>query len=111
MTKEEIIAIRKSLNLSQTELAEKLNVGVKTIIKYEKGIAIPRSKIILINNLDKPFKINPENLTKPILELNAQVDLLNAILERHGHISRRWLEKLRTKKIEELRIIITKIKL
>lgn len=111
MTKEEIIAIRKSLNLSQTELAKKLDVSVNSVIRYEKGASFPRSKIILINKLESPIKISPKNFTKPILELNAQINLLNAILERHGHMSRRNLERLRTIKIEELSLIISKIEL
>ncbi len=107
MTKEEVKAIRKSLNFSQGELAEKLGVGIKTIIKYEKGSVIPDSKIVVINKLSKLFKINPKKITISILKLNAQVDLLNYILESDGHVTRRRVERLRTKKIEEIQTIIS----
>ena len=47
----DIKKIRKSLKLTQTELAEKLGVHYKTIQNWEKGGVIPESKKILLRNL------------------------------------------------------------
>ncbi|MCD8540456.1 MAG: helix-turn-helix domain-containing protein [Leadbetterella sp.] len=44
--------IRKSLKLTQEELAKKLGVHYKTIQNWEKGGTIPESKRILIRNLE-----------------------------------------------------------
>lgn len=47
----DIKKIRKTLKLTQGELAEKLGVHYKTIQNWEKGGVIPESKKILIRNL------------------------------------------------------------
>lgn len=47
MLNENIKAIRKSKGLSQEELAVKLNVVRQTISKWEKGLSVPDSEILL----------------------------------------------------------------
>lgn len=47
---------RKQLNLSQTELAEKINTSSKTISKWETGICIPSKKYI--DNLCQTLNIS-----------------------------------------------------
>jgi len=47
MLNENIKAIRKSKGLSQEELAVKLNVVRQTISKWEKGLSVPDSDLLL----------------------------------------------------------------
>lgn len=47
MLNENIRAIRKSKGLSQEELAIKLNVVRQTISKWEKGLSVPDSEMLL----------------------------------------------------------------
>lgn len=47
MLKENIKAIRKSKGLSQEELAIKLNVVRQTISKWEKGLSVPDSDMLI----------------------------------------------------------------
>lgn len=61
----DIKKIRKSLRLTQGELAEKLGIHYKTIQNWEKGGVIPESKKILMRNLgisgagDSPLSNTP----------------------------------------------------
>ncbi len=47
MLNENIKAIRKSKGLSQEEMATKLNVVRQTISKWEKGLSVPDSEMLL----------------------------------------------------------------
>ena len=47
MLKENIKSIRKSKGLSQEELAIKLNVVRQTISKWEKGLSVPDSEMLV----------------------------------------------------------------
>ena len=47
MLNENIKAIRKSKGLSQEELAVKLNVGRQTISKWEQGLSVPDSDMLI----------------------------------------------------------------
>ncbi len=47
MLKENIKAIRKSKGLSQEELSIKLNVVRQTISKWEKGLSVPDSEMLI----------------------------------------------------------------
>ena len=47
MLNENIKAIRKSKGLSQEELAVKLNVGRQTISKWENGLSVPDSDMLI----------------------------------------------------------------
>lgn len=53
---EQIVAKRKSLNLSQKELAEKLDVTDKTVSRWERGVSIPDvemlKKLSIVINID-----------------------------------------------------------
>ena len=65
-----IAECRKNANLTQLQLAEKLNITDKAISKWERGIALPDSSIMLVlcdilgisvNELLSGEKINMEN--------------------------------------------------
>ena len=47
MLNENIKAIRKSKGLSQEELASKLNVVRQTVSKWEKGLSVPDSEMLI----------------------------------------------------------------
>lgn len=49
--KDKVLYIRAKLNISQTELANKLNVSFSTINRWETGKVMPTRKAILALNL------------------------------------------------------------
>ncbi|MBR2047051.1 MAG: helix-turn-helix domain-containing protein [Oscillospiraceae bacterium] len=59
MLSENIRAVRKSKGLSQEELAVKLNVVRQTISKWEQGLSVPDSNILisLSEALDTPVSV------------------------------------------------------
>ena len=59
MLSENIRAFRKSKGLSQEELAIKLNVVRQTISKWEKGLSVPDSNMLISISevLETPVKI------------------------------------------------------
>ena len=58
MLKDNIKIIRKSKGLSQEELAIKLNVVRQTISKWEQGLSVPDSELLvsLSRALDSSYK-------------------------------------------------------
>ena len=79
MLKENIKAIRKSKGLSQQELAIKLNVVRQTISKWEQGLSVPDSDMLisLSEVLETPVStLLGETVTE------AEVDNLKAISEK-----------------------------
>jgi len=79
MLNENIKAIRKSKGLSQEELAVKLNVVRQTISKWEKGLSVPDSDMLLSLSeaLDTPVSTL---LGETVIETKA--DDLKAISEK-----------------------------
>ena len=79
MLSENIKAIRKSKGLSQEELAVKLNVVRQTISKWEQGLSMPDSNMLisLSEALDTPVSV----LLGEIVE-QAEVDDLKVISEK-----------------------------
>ena len=79
MLNENIRAIRKSRGLSQEELAIKLNVVRQTVSKWERGLSVPDSDMLvsLSDALDVPVAtLLGEAVSEP------EVDDLRAIAER-----------------------------
>jgi len=79
MLNENIKALRKSKGLSQEELAVKLNVVRQTISKWEKGLSVPDSDLLvsLSEALDTPVSTL---LGETVMETKA--DDLKAISEK-----------------------------
>lgn len=79
MLNENIKAIRKSKGLSQEELALKLNVVRQTISKWENGLSVPDSEMLLAISevLETPVSVL---LGETIVE--PEVDNLKAISEK-----------------------------
>lgn len=79
MLNENIKAIRKSRGLSQQELAAKLNVVRQTISKWEQGLSVPDSDMLLSlsETLETPVSTL---LGESIIE--SETDYLKAISEK-----------------------------
>ena len=79
MLNENIKAIRKSKGLSQEELAIKLNVVRQTISKWEKGLSVPDSNMLIYISevLETPVSTL---LGETVVE--SKVDDLKAISEK-----------------------------
>lgn len=79
MLNENIKAIRKSKGLSQQELAVKLNVVRQTISKWEQGLSVPDSDMLI--SLSEVFEIPVSTLLgENVTETEA--DALKAISEK-----------------------------
>lgn len=84
MLKENIKTIRKSKGLSQEELAVKLNVVRQTISKWEQGLSVPDSEMLvtLSEVLETPVStllgetVNEENNTE-LKAIAAKLEVLN----------------------------------
>ena len=79
MLNENIKTIRKSKGLSQEELAIKLNVVRQTISKWEKGLSVPDSDMLIA--LSEVFEIPVSTLLGETI-VETKVDDLRAIAEK-----------------------------
>ena len=95
MLKDNIKAIRKSKGLSQEELAIKLNVVRQTISKWEQGLSVPDSELLvsLSDALDTPVStLLGENITE------QKEDSLKEIAEKLEIINLQLVQKKETKR-------------
>lgn len=79
MLNENIKAIRKSKGLSQEELAIKLNVVRQTISKWEQGLSVPDSEMLIF--ISKALETPVSTLLGEVV-VEAKVDDLKAISEK-----------------------------
>ena len=79
MLNENIKAIRKSKGLSQQELAIKLNVVRQTISKWEQGLSVPDSDMLI--SLSEVLEIPVSTLLGETV-IETEVDGLKAISEK-----------------------------
>jgi len=79
MLKENIKAIRKSKGLSQEELAIKLNVVRQTISKWEQGLSVPDSEMLI--SISEVLETPVSNLLGENIS-ESKVDDLKAISEK-----------------------------
>lgn len=101
MLSENIKTIRKSKGLSQEELAVKLNVVRQTISKWEKGLSVPDSEmlILLSETLETPVSTL---LGKTVIEASAddlkaiseKLEVINLQLARRKAMQRKALHSL-----------------
>lgn len=95
MLNENIKAIRKSKGLSQEELAVKLNVVRQTISKWEQGLSVPDSDMLISIS---------EALETPVSTLlgetvaDSEVDDLKAISEKLEIINLQLAQRKNTKR-------------
>lgn len=101
MLNENIKAIRKSKGLSQEELAIKLNVVRQTISKWENGLSVPDSDMLisLSEVLETPVSVLlGETVMEPkaddLKAISEKLELINLQFARRKNMQRkilRWL--------------------
>ena len=79
MLNENIKAIRKSKGLSQQELAVKLNVVRQTVSKWEQGLSVPDSDMLI--SLSEALE-TPVSMLLGETVMETEVDPLKAISEK-----------------------------
>jgi len=98
MLNENIKAIRKTKGLSQEELAVRLNVVRQTVSKWERGLSVPDSEMLLSisETLDTPVSVllgetvaeePPQDLTA----ISERLEVINLQLARQKAFRRRAL--------------------
>ncbi|MCM1467529.1 MAG: helix-turn-helix transcriptional regulator [Alistipes sp.] len=101
MLNENIKAIRKSKGLSQEELAVRLNVVRQTISKWEKGLSVPDSEMLLSLSeaLETPVSVLlGENVTEEKADdlkvISEKLEFINLRLARRKVMGRKILHWL-----------------
>ena len=101
MLNENIKAIRTSKGLSQQELAVKLNVVRQTISKWEQGISVPDSDLLisLSEALETPVstllgETVMESDVDPLKAISAKLEVINLQLAQRKTTRRRILHWL-----------------
>ena len=96
MLKDNIKSIRKSKGLSQEELAIKLNVVRQTISKWEQGLSVPDSELLvsLSDALDTTVStLLGENITEQkedsLKEIAEKLEIINLQLAQKEEIRRK----------------------
>ena len=99
MLKDNIKSIRKSKGLSQEELAIKLNVVRQTISKWEQGLSVPDSELLvaLSDALDTPVStLLGENITEQkedsLKEIAEKLEIINLQLAQRKERIRKILQ-------------------
>ena len=95
MLKENIKSIRKSKGLSQEELAIKLNVVRQTISKWEKGLSVPDSEMLVA--ISEVFETPVSTLLGENIS-ESKVDDLKAISEKLEIINLQLLQRNNAKR-------------
>lgn len=97
MLKDNIKLIRKSKGLSQEELAVKLNVVRQTISKWEQGLSVPDSELLvsLSDALDTPVsKLIGENIPEEsadnLKEISEKLEIINLQLAQRKENKRNF---------------------
>lgn len=101
MLSENIKAIRKSKGLSQQELAVKLNVVRQTVSKWEQGLSVPDSDMLISISevLETPVStLLGENVTEPkaddLKTISAKLEVINLQLAQRKTTRKRILHWL-----------------
>ncbi len=101
MLSENIKAIRKTKGLSQEELAIKLNVVRQTISKWEQGLSVPDSEMLISISevLETPVStLLGETVTPPeaddLKAISEKLEIINLQLAQRKHTRRKILHWL-----------------
>lgn len=99
MLNENIKAIRKSKGLSQQELAVKLNVVRQTVSKWERGLSVPDSDmlIVLSEALETPVSVLIgekviEVETDDLKAISAKLEVINMQLAQRTNRRKRRIQ-------------------
>ncbi|MCI9280881.1 MAG: helix-turn-helix transcriptional regulator [Bacilli bacterium] len=95
MLKDNIKAIRKSKGLSQEELAIKLNVVRQTVSKWEQGLSVPDSEMLI--SISEVFETPVGTLLGESIS-ESKTDDLKVISEKLEVINLQLSQKRRTKR-------------
>ena len=95
MLNENIKAIRKSKGLSQQELAVKLNVVRQTVSKWEQGLSVPDSDMLI--SISEVLEIPVSTLLGENV-IEAEVDSLKAISEKLEVINLQLAQRKNTRR-------------
>ena len=97
MLKENIKLIRKQKGLSQEELAIKLNVVRQTISKWEQGLSVPDSELLvaLSEALDTPVSVLlgetiSEGKPDSLKEISEKLEIINLQLAQRKESKRKF---------------------
>lgn len=98
MLKENIKSIRKSKGLSQEELAIKLNVVRQTISKWEQGLSVPDSEMLISISevLETPVStLLGENISEPKVDdlkaISEKLEIINLQLSQRKNAKRKMI--------------------
>lgn len=101
MLNENIKAVRKSKGLSQDELAIKLNVVRQTVSKWERGLSVPDSDILISISeaLETPVStLLGETVAEPeadtLKAISEKLEVINLQLARREALKRKMLHWL-----------------
>lgn len=101
MLSENLKTIRKSKGLSQQELAVKLNVVRQTVSKWEQGLSVPDSDMLISISevLETPVStLLGENVIEPEVDdlkaISAKLEVINLQLAQRTAIRKRTLQWL-----------------
>ncbi|MCI8806143.1 MAG: helix-turn-helix transcriptional regulator, partial [Clostridiales bacterium] len=95
MLNENIKAIRKSKGLSQQELAAKLNIVRQTVSKWEQGLSVPDSEMLI--SLSEVFETPVGTLLGETV-IQTEVDTLKAISEKLEVINLQLVQRKTTRR-------------
>ena len=95
MLSENLKAIRKSKGLSQQELAVKLNVVRQTVSKWEQGLSVPDSDMLI--SISEAFETPVSALLGEIV-IETEVDSLKAISEKLEVINLQLAQRTTTRR-------------
>ncbi len=82
MNKLQVLKIREQLNLTQTELAEKLGVSLRTVQNWEAGKKIPSTKHEILHNLLS--QIDSEDCSEELNAMKQRIKILISWLISEG---------------------------
>ena len=98
MLKENIKSIRKSKGLSQEELAIKLNVVRQTISKWEQGLSVPDSEMLVSISevLETPVSVLlgeniTENKADDLKAISEKLEIINLQLSQRNNAIRKMI--------------------
>ena len=95
MLNENIKAIRKSKGLSQQELAVKLNIVRQTVSKWEQGLSVPDSDMLI--SLSEALETPVSTLLGETV-IETEVDTLKAISEKLEVINMQLAQRKNTRR-------------
>lgn len=100
--------LRKQNNMTQKDLAQKLNITDKAVSKWERGLSFP--DITMLNSIAEIFNISVSELLNSKIGEHDDIEVKKAVEEAVKQIENKEQKKLeRNKKIKKVVVIISGI--